>query len=454
MPLFQSRARRPDSPGASRAASADSSACSASSAVADLVDPPAQDVADRRLPGLDAVVARHDRAVHDAADAGDVGHLLARRRDRAVAGRGADDLDERARSRRRRRPRRSGRRSRPSRSGSPRAGRASAPTPPTACPPAGRRGRRRRRGGRAGRRAAGRGGRGTPSRAARPSRREYIALWPAAQTPRRIFRGSETPARTRGDVVGQLDPARGGVEDVGRHLQAAPDLRPEPLGGVDAADGREVLGRVPRRRLGDRRGLVGAGVVLPQPGVRGEVRRRSAGRGRAAGRCASTGIGVEPVVSTPMPMTSRRENPGSFCSAAASAPPDRGREAVDVVGRVLPGEVRVLRVEQDAVVAGRVVEDGGADLPPVVAAHDEGPDRVRPVVDADGVLHAAVPPRENSRSYPPPGRASRDARLGACSPPSSLPRRGVETTTDAGAAPSCAAAGRRGRPAAGARKKA
>jgi hypothetical protein len=39
----------------------------------------------------------------------------------------------------------------------------------------------------------------------------------------------------------------------------------------------------------------------------------------ASGRlCASTGIGVEPVVSTPMPMTSPRANP-AVRSASASA---------------------------------------------------------------------------------------------------------------------------------------
>ena len=134
------------------------------------------------------------------------------------------------------------------------------------------------------------------------------------------------------DEVGQLDPARGGVEDVGRDLQAVPDLRPEPLGGVDAADRREVL----RRVLGARSRVmaaasVGAGVVLPEPGVGGEVRPSTSGRARAAGSRASTGIGVEPVVSTPIPITRAGRSPGSL--APPRAPRSPTREAVHVVGR-------------------------------------------------------------------------------------------------------------------------
>ena len=84
--------------------------------------------------------------------------------------------------------------------------------------------------------------------------------------------------------------------------------------------GREVLRRVLRRRLGDRGGLGRAGVVLPQPGVGGEVRPPTAGRARAAGSCASTGIGVEPGrVDADADHVAARE-PGSFFAAAASAP--------------------------------------------------------------------------------------------------------------------------------------
>ena len=65
-----------------RAASAESSRVQRVVALADDLDPPVQDVAHRRLPGLDAVVAGHDRAVHDAADAGHVRSGSRRRRRR------------------------------------------------------------------------------------------------------------------------------------------------------------------------------------------------------------------------------------------------------------------------------------------------------------------------------------------------------------------------------------
>src|SRR5688500_5338638 len=61
-------------------------------ALADTFDPPFQDVAHRRLPGLNAEVARQDRARDDPADAGDVFKMACG--DGAVTGRGADDLDE------------------------------------------------------------------------------------------------------------------------------------------------------------------------------------------------------------------------------------------------------------------------------------------------------------------------------------------------------------------------
>ena len=105
-------------------------------------------------------------------------------------------------------------------------------------------------------------------------------------------------------------------------------------------------------------------MVLPQPRVRGEVvlHAGSSASGRAF---ASSGSGVEPVVSTPMPMTLSRENPASL-SAAVSAPLTDA-EPVEVVRRVLPREVRIL-VQQDAVVAARVVEDARADDAPVGAS--------------------------------------------------------------------------------------
>ena len=97
LPLFQSRARSPDSPGRRRLASLPTAPRAGRRSPGRPVHPPVEDVPHRRLPGLDAVVAGHDGAVHDAADAGNVLQGLAGGRDGAVAGGGPDDLDERPR---------------------------------------------------------------------------------------------------------------------------------------------------------------------------------------------------------------------------------------------------------------------------------------------------------------------------------------------------------------------
>ena len=131
------------------------------------------------------------------------------------------------------------------------------------------------------------------------------------------------------------------------------------------------------------RRFAGGRVVLPQPRVRGEVALPpgSSASGRA---CASTGSGVEPVVSTPMPITRSREKPGSRPRVGERAG-HRGAQPLDVVGRILPRQVRLLRIEQHALLAARIVEDARADHPPVGGVDDDGADRVGPVVDADGV---------------------------------------------------------------------
>ena len=147
-------------------------------AFADALDPPRQQVADGRLARFDAEVTRHDRAVDDAADARDVLDAAGDRRHRAVARRGADDLDERARAGACADRRRSARRRRPWRWRSPRAGPGPTPTPRTIGRPAGRRDTRGRTGGRAGRRVSDRAARGTPSTAARPT---CPSTWPCGR---------------------------------------------------------------------------------------------------------------------------------------------------------------------------------------------------------------------------------------------------------------------------------
>ncbi|MCK7541253.1 MAG: hypothetical protein MZV63_65385 [Marinilabiliales bacterium] len=88
----------PDSPGARAAASRVSAAWEPFFGPPGSIslDEPVEDVADGGLSGLQAEVARQDRAVDDAAEAGHVGELLRGRPDADVAGARADDLDEAA----------------------------------------------------------------------------------------------------------------------------------------------------------------------------------------------------------------------------------------------------------------------------------------------------------------------------------------------------------------------
>ena len=202
---------------------------------------------------------------------GIVGDVSPDRRDRAVARRRADDLDQRAGLRCPSRPRRSARRSRPSRSRCLRAARAPAPIRGTggrpACPAAAR----GRRGDRAARRASDRAARETSLDGRPPHASEYIALWPAAQTQRTMSFGSSTPASTAGTKSAsstQLAAASNTSGATFRHFQIFDhhhsDEYVPPIGA-------RYCGACCARHRGDRRRFVRAGVVLPQPRVRGEV---------------------------------------------------------------------------------------------------------------------------------------------------------------------------------------
>ena len=100
---------------------------------------------------------------------------------------------------------------------------------------------------------------------------------------------------------------------------------------------------------------------------------------------ASTGNGVLPVVSTPMPMTcSALETLHGFLRRGERLL-DGDLRAVDVIRGMLPGEVRVAR-QDHALRAVRVSPDGGGDFRAVGDVDDEGANRVRAVVQTDGVL--------------------------------------------------------------------
>ena len=97
------------------------------------------------------------------------------------------------------------------------------------------------------------------------------------------------------------------------------DFAEEPFAGVSAAAFGEVLRADFPGQRGDFRRFRHAGVVLPQPGHGRRVLAQIAGQRPAAGRRPSTGNGVLPVVSTPMPTIWSGLKPRTLFRAAASA---------------------------------------------------------------------------------------------------------------------------------------
>ena len=101
LPLFQSSASRPLSPGREFVGIARELdvgvALAAYFAGARLFDEPIEDVAHRRLAGFQSVHAGHDRPGTMPHSPGISGSLSVERRDHHVAGAGADDLHQRAR---------------------------------------------------------------------------------------------------------------------------------------------------------------------------------------------------------------------------------------------------------------------------------------------------------------------------------------------------------------------
>jgi hypothetical protein len=87
--------------------------------------------------------------------------------------------------------------------------------------------------------------------------------------------------------------------------------------GVNAAAFGEILGALFRGQGRDRGGFFVGGVILPEPDLGVEIVGNSGNR--ASGMpSAFTGMGVEPVVSMPIPMTSAGK------SRAVSPSPGRG----------------------------------------------------------------------------------------------------------------------------------
>ncbi len=184
--------------------------------------------------------------------------------------------------------------------------------------------------------------------------------------------------------VAMLDEAERGLEDVFVHPAQTQDFAPKPLAGVDATALRQDLWADFVAQFRDLRRFGMAGVILPQPHHRVEVvfeLRQQAewcavsihGNGRAARGVDADADDLRGIKACDFGLRLLHR---AFHDAF---------KTVEVVLRILPGDMRVLRIEQDAHLAARVVEDGRSGLRAVVEVDEEGAAGVRAVVDAEGV---------------------------------------------------------------------
>ena len=105
----------------------------------------------------------------------------------------------------------------------------------------------------------------------------------------------------------------------------------------------------------------------------------------AARRRPSTGNGVLPVVSTPMPTTCSGLKPRTFFFASASARRIVSLRAFDVIGRMLPRQIGIAR-QNHAGLAVLVIPHRRRHFAPVGGIHNQRADGIGAVIQADGVL--------------------------------------------------------------------
>ena len=143
-------------------------------------------------------------------------------------------------------------------------------------------------------------------------------MWPAAQTQRWIFAGSSMPARTAGTKSASSTQLWAAAKTSGASFRQCQIF--------DQNHSEEYVPPIGARYCGACSAAIRVMAAASSAPVWSFQSQAWAARfalhfgSRASGRpFASTGIGVEPVVSTPRPITSAREKPGCF-SAAARAP--------------------------------------------------------------------------------------------------------------------------------------
>ena len=184
------------------------------------------------------------------------------------------------------------------------------------------------------------------------------------------------------DEIGQLDPTVGGSEDGRIFSLAMPYFRPVPLAGVRAAADRQVAIRIVRC-LGRDFGRLGvARVILPQPGLRGELLlelRLQCERGAVLIDRQRRGTRR---IDADADDVFRLEAP--FALRGRNRTADRREKAVDVIGRALPREIRIFLIEQHARIATGIIVDVRGKLIAVFQVDHQSPDAIGAVVDSDG----------------------------------------------------------------------
>jgi uncharacterized protein YijF (DUF1287 family) len=185
------------------------------------------------------------------------------------------------------------------------------------------------------------------------------------------------------DKVSELHPGIGSGEHGRAGSLAVKEFGPEPLGAVSPAAFRQIGGAQFAGLLGDLGGLGMGRMILPKPRMSGQIlgvlRLHGERHPVAVDGDGSRAGGVHANSDDLL----RREL-DRFLSRL-DGPPNGAVEPFDVVCWVLPGEVRVLGIQQNAVVAAGIVVHRGADLRAIGGVDHQGPHAIGSVIDADGI---------------------------------------------------------------------
>ena len=93
-------------------------------------------------------------------------------------------------------------------------------------------------------------------------------------------------------------------------------------------------------------------------------------------------MGLDPVVSTPMPMIWLGRKAG-FGGGLGQRVANRFFQSEQVVGWIFAREMVVVFVEQDALETARIIDNGGSEFLTGGAIDDQGAHRIRAVVDTE-----------------------------------------------------------------------